>query len=70
MKIHVMIKFKSDINKIESFGNWRYLVNMKIAGDDPQAMPFFISMFSKFSGANPKSIKYLGKQGEEQIFEI
>lgn len=45
MKIHVKIKFKSDLDKIESFGNWRYLVNMKLAGDDPQALPFFIKMF-------------------------
>ncbi|HTY43731.1 MAG TPA: hypothetical protein VMC80_00620 [Patescibacteria group bacterium] len=70
MKIHVKIKFKSDIDKIESFGNWRYLVNMKLAGDDPQALSFFTKMFSKFSGADPKHIRYLGKQGEEHIFEI
>ena len=70
MRVHVKIKFGADKNSIESFGNGRYLVYMKMPGEDPSAMDFFISLFSKFTGAEPKHIKYIGKIGEEQIFEI
>lgn len=70
MKIYIKIKFKADVNRIESFGDWRYLVYIKLAGDDPEAFPFFVRMFAKHLGTDPKRLRYLGKRGDEHIFEI
>lgn len=70
MKIRVKIKFNASIEKIESFGNWRYLVYLKKAKEDADAMDYFIRFMSKFLGADPKDMKYLGKAGyEEYLFE-
>ena len=71
MKIYVKIKFNSGNDKIESFGDWRYLVYMKANENDPNAKDGFISILSKFLGINPRNIKSTGKKlGESYIFEI
>jgi hypothetical protein len=70
MRIYVKIKFNSQKEEIESFGNGRYLVYMKMDKDDPATMPHFIRMISKETGAEPKHIIYKGKHGpDEYIFE-
>lgn len=71
MKIYVKIKFNSNSDKIESFGDWRYLAYMKMSENDPNAKAFFINMLSRFLGANPKNIKSTGKKlGDSYIFEV
>lgn len=71
MKIYVKIKFNSGQDRIESFGDWRYLVYMKMGENDPNAKIFFMGKLSKFLGVNPNHIKNTGKKlGDSYIFEI
>ncbi len=74
MKVYFKIKFGASFNKLESFGNGRYLVYLTLSKDSPSAMPTMISLISKQLCAEPKNIKYLGKRGEgileEHIFEM
>ncbi len=71
MKIYVKIKFGSNKDRIESFGEWRYLVYMKMNENDPNAKLFFMNMLSKFLGISPNKIKSTGKgPGDLYTFDI
>lgn len=71
MKAYVKIKFGAEKSRIESFGNWRYLVYLKEVENSPEAMKSFLAGFSKFIGAREKDIKYSGRSSDgNYVFEI
>ena len=70
MKITVQIKFDSGKQKIESFGNSRYLVYLLSKKDEDDAMNEFTALMDRELTVPPGRIHYRGKQGESYIFEV
>jgi hypothetical protein len=70
MKIIVKIKFDTGNQKIESFGNNRYLVYLTSKREDPSSMDEFVSMMSKYMTVPPNRVHFKGKEGESFVFDV
>ena len=69
MEVYCKIRFGSDRNKIESFGNWRYLVYTNLKENDPNFMNSFLPMLARFLGVPSNKIRSIGKIGDTYKFE-
>ncbi len=70
MKLIVQIKFNSEKERITKFGDYRYLVYLKIKKEEEGAMNYFLNLMSKEIGIPIKNIHYSGKHGENYHFEL
>jgi hypothetical protein len=70
MKITVQVKFSSEKQRIVRFGNYRYLVYICSSKDDDDAMGEFVNIMSKELTVPPSRFHYLGKQGENYVFDV
>ncbi|HLC77777.1 MAG TPA: hypothetical protein VJH92_01500 [Candidatus Nanoarchaeia archaeon] len=70
MRITAQIKFSSQKQKVEGFGDRRYLVYILSGKDDEGAMSEFVVMMSREIGVSTGRIHYVGKQGNSYIFEV
>ena len=57
MIIHVKVKTKSGMRKVESFGDSKYLVYLKEPPENNKANIELIKVLSKFLGTPPERIK-------------
>ena len=69
MEVYCKIRFGSERNKIESFGNWRYLVYTTLKESDPNLMNSFLPMLARFLGVPPNKVRSIGKKGDMHVFE-
>lgn len=67
--IKVMVKYNSEKQTIENFGNGRYLVYLTLSKEDGEKV--IIDVLSKYLGtpANRIQLKNYGSRGE-MVFEI
>lgn len=70
MKITVQVKFSSEKQRIVSFGSYRYLVYILSGKDEDGAMSEFVNLMSKELTVPPSRFHYLGKQGENYVFDV
>lgn len=70
MKITVKIKFDSGKQKIESFGNYRYLIHIISKKEEDGAMTEFANLMSKELAVPPSRIHYKGKEGDAYVFDV
>jgi len=71
MKIYVKVKPNSSQQKIESFGNNRYLIYLKSPAENNLANIELIKMLSKYFGTPPDRIKIkYGLSSKEKILEV
>ena len=71
MIIHVKVKPKSGMRKVESFGDNRYLVYLKEPPENNKANVELIKVLSKFLGTPPGRIKIkTGFTSNNKILEV
>ena len=71
MKVYIRVKTNSIEQKIEKFGDNRYLVYLKSKPENNEANLELIKLLSKYLGVSTKSIKFKsGVSSRDKVLEI
>ena len=71
MKVYVKVKANSGMQKVESFGDWRYLVYVKAPPENGKANAEMLNILAKYLGVPPLKLKIkTGFSNANKILEI
>lgn len=71
MKIYVRVKEKSQHNKIEDYGNWRYMLYTDYGLDDPQINQIVVSAMAKhLTVPTGRFVLVSGLKDKDKVFEV
>jgi len=71
MKVYVKVKVNSGMQKVESFGDWRYLVYVKSPPENGRANLEMVNLLAKHLGVPPLKLKIkTGFSNSNKILEI